>query len=44
MGTGLPGVGVECAKCKGRTPQGSIEVFKFEEVKVNVAKAGLCKA
>ncbi len=36
MGTGLPGMGIECAKREGRTLREDIEVFEFEEVEVNV--------
>jgi len=36
MGTKLPGMGIECIKHKGRTPQENVKVFKFEEVKVDV--------
>ena len=36
IGTGLPGMEVECAKRKGRMSQEDIKVFKFEEVEVNV--------
>ncbi len=44
MGTGLPGVGVECGKRKGRMPRKDIEVSEFEEVEVDVTQAGLCEA
>ena len=36
MGTGLSGMGVECTKHEGRTPQENVGVFKFEEVGVDV--------
>jgi len=36
METGLPGMGVECAKHEGRTLQEDIKVFEFEEVEINV--------
>ena len=36
MGTGLPGMGVECAKHKERTLREDIKVFEFEEVEVDV--------
>jgi len=36
MGTGFPGMGVECVKHKGRRPRKDVEVFEFKEVEVDV--------
>jgi len=36
MGTGLPGIGIECVKHEGRMPWENVKVFEFKEIEANV--------